>query len=358
MKSLLLGASALAFSATAANAQVVAPLPANPAEASVKENNTTPVTEAGKATLGTALNARDRNASNSFGTWEGAAGSKVISTVAAGSLALKETGNKSVVDQDGDYNNADVNQQDGWKGWAVVKQDGDYNNAAIDQEDAKSGAVGASTMNAAFIQQVGGAQATKQSAKVYQSGSNLTTAVLQGGFVGDAGGSNTAVVDQKGTRNDVFIAQGVGSSATNQNNYAYVEQVFPPVNHNVDNRVGIQQEANGDARVYQQGSSTSGAYIVQGKGSDLDSKIVQGGYLNYAYTYQEVGALGTAESFIKQYGGGNEAFVNQSGTLTDGTSVAYQIGDNNSLLVQQTAAPVSVSHISQNGNFNVSTVRQ
>ncbi|MCD2324431.1 hypothetical protein LQ953_10440 [Sphingomonas sp. IC-56] len=360
----LIGASALAVTATAAQAQV-GPT-ANPdsvSEVSVKKTASAPVSSSFRSSV------NDGDKAATAATVTGA--DAVINSVSGTNLpTLNATGNKSVVDQDGNENDAFVDQQGGTRGWSVIKQNGSENVADVDQDNGTANSL--NTHNAAFVQQIG----SEQTAQINQARDGSGTVAMnratiqQGGFTTQvlgpltstpSGFNNEARIDQTGNGNSANIAQGVGAIVVGGSNDAFIEQVRLTINGvNSENKATVQQRFNGDAAIFQRGAVNSQAVIVQGLGlaGRIDSDIVQTGNGNLAANYQNV-ELGSADSFIKQNGNNNEAFVNQSGTAYGNrVSELFQTGNDNFAQVQQTVAPDSLSLVSQNGNNNVAIVKQ
>jgi hypothetical protein len=353
IKKLLIGASALAF-ATVAQAQVVGDPktvdlsnnhgsaingPAFNTAINGSQADRSPAVSTPTLTLpnlvnivtGTVFNTSNETAATSaVSTYDGSALVNNISAAIDAAVKLDSVGNKSAIDQDGAFNDADVNQAGGTRGWSVVDQNGTFNYADVKQVDSNANNAGASTTNAAYISQLSyqpqslqGSFAKKNQATVDQfhtgnAGRN-SAVILQGSMVntvtaGGVGHSDNGSVTQYGSGNEALIEQGVGVwgsglTVPESGNKATIIQGKAGDIGRGNNAI-VQQKSNGTAYTEQYGN-TNQAYVLQV--SQAESNIKQDGNSNYAAVSQS-GAF--AFSNVAQYGTANSSFVNQSGDNT------------------------------------------
>ena len=379
IKTLLIGASALAF-ASAAQAQVTdLTIDGTSATAgagfhdAVRAANNPPVSGASDASEAVDAKAAMPSA--------GSVITPVVASVVAQDALLNPTRNtnKAGIEQDGTDNDAEVNQDSGRAGWGVVNQNGRNNDAIISQTDTGTGG----TANGAYVSQASpngsflnpgqiaritqvhtGGGLSGQNAVILQgSDSNRATANL--GTITQRGGSNG---NNPATLQDALIVQtgSINASAISQDG--------------TNNRATTVQAQSGGSTIAQNGNG-NGAYVSQGTGQfDVKlSAITQNGNGNFAAVEQKL----LAASQIEQTGNNNQAFVEQNAATglassaieqrgaggNNYASVLQLVGANSEILqtgngggneayVYQHTAAGSQSVISQNGGGNYAVTRQ
>lgn len=411
IKKLLIGASALAF-ATAANAQTPPAFLGNivpvvnheinskdyrisnafeaETNASPVKTNNNPDSSARKSAIG--------NTVPNDGVQPSAA--VILTDVgndAGYPLDFSVIGNKSVVDQDGSNNTANVDQRFGNQGWSAINQEGDNSTASVAQSDGSENA--RSSNNGAFIQQispVGTAASNGLEASIAQTYTNWgaagdlpnNAAILQGtagdGNAAESGPATAsfASIGQVGQRNDATILQGIRNGLRTQNS-ATVTQIGEL------NRAVVMQNDHAEAAVYQYntgnqayvrqrhgdaGTGTNTTTIFQGlpfagngnnyaavsqQGSDQEVGINQTFATNSEVFVGQTSTAARSVSYNNQVGEGHLAEVFQ--TSADSRSDIFQTnlaGIGNTAYVSQTGAGFDNSVITQNGNGNLANVQQ
>jgi hypothetical protein len=368
IKNLMIGASALALSATAAQAQSIGAYSASPIDAPALVGSFgTSDTEA-NATNDPASRQGDKDAARAAST----TAADVVATVddvsvPGGGTAESNSaaGNTAVVDQDGNFNVGNIDQSDSTRGLALINQDAERttasrtNNADIIQKD--DGAVGTSLSNTAYIQQAGDAHdaditqdwQSSEAARVAVGSSTANSAAILQGFstVNREGRSNDALIDQTGAGNDAIIAQvypgpSQGGTTVGNGNEGSIGQT------GVSNRAALQQTANATATA--NGLDSGAAYGIS-----------QVGDLNEAYVSQ---LSGRVTAGVSQSGDRNFAVVSQgtpdSAYRNDqnanlASSFVWQVGDDNTLWSEQNHdADQASSDAIQTGNDNYGEIRQ
>jgi len=203
------------------------------------------------------------------------------------------------VEQDGDYNDSEIDQTEGRQGLASLIQEGNRNTSYISQSD-RPDAAGSPFSFAANI------------AIVDQEGNRNHSYVEQIGDNRERRFANRADVHQVGRRNnaDVFQAyndQGLvvvsqGDDGTNepspvQDNTAYVAQVA-----STDSAVFVTQTGDGNE-----------AYVVQEYAYESKVALQQDGNYDYAEIYQ-TGAYNDIHA-LQTGGEYNELYIDQDGYL-------------------------------------------
>ncbi len=411
IKTLLIGASALAF-ASAASAQTTPPQfngnAVNPGnyEIGSKDYRITNAFEAqlNESTVKTSNNpdssARKGNIAGTLPTDGVQPSAATVLTAVEGAagypLNFTDAGNKSVVDQDGSDNTANVNQAAGNSGWSAVNQQGDNSNASVTQRDGFNGP--RASNNGAYIQQIsptGTAAASGLVASIDQTytsgfaaGDLPNNAAIIQGTTGDGNPAESgpatasrASITQYGERNDATVLQGV-RNARRTNNSANVVQIGElnraVVMQNDNAKAAVLQFGNGDQAYIRQrhgdgGTGTNEATVLQGflavagnnyaavsqQGSDQEVGIDQQFAVDSEVFASQTADAQRAVSLTRQVGQGHFAEIFQSSA--DARSEIVQenfLGLGNTAYVSQTGAGFDTSNIAQSGNGNLAVVTQ
>ena len=411
IKKLLIGASALAF-ATAAAAQTTPPQfngnAVNPGnyEIGSQDRRITQAfeTELNESSVKTSNNpdssARKGNIAGTLPTDGVQPSAATVLTAVEGAtgypLNFTDAGNKSVVDQDGSDNTANVNQASGNSGWSAVNQQGDNSNASVTQRDGSNGP--RASNNGAYIQQIsptGTAAASGLVASIDQtyapgfaSGDLPNNAAILQGTTGDgnpaesgAATASRASITQAGQRNDATVLQGI-RNALRTNNSANVVQIGEL------NRAVVMQNDNAKAAVVQWGNGDQ-AYIRQrhgdgGTGTN-EVTVLQGAFGIFGNNYAAVSQQGSDQEvgIDQSLAANSEVFASQTSTAQRAVSLTHQLGDGhfaeifqssadarseiyqeglfgigNTAYVSQTGGAFDTSNIAQSGNGNLAVVTQ
>lgn len=286
-----------------------------------------------------------------------------------------DIGQQALIAQDGDANDADIDQEDANNSLAHIRQDStgelDGNSANVTQLDNASGskfAAGDAT-NVAIIGQTGGTN----SADVRQEfGYNSTVEVHQtgnGNTFGLSGASNqvnavnsTSTVNQIGSDNfaDSWQTDTVNSSVSIQQGTA--ETADAPAEDAFSNSATAFQLNTAD---------TSTAIEQNGQNNDAftDQTNVWGGVISVVQASEGSGNSATATQlgdsnldnssiWIDQNGEGNSSTVAQENTFGYTSALAVQDGSDNTSLITQTDGFAQEAVTGQFGDNNTATISQ
>jgi hypothetical protein len=226
-----------------------------------------------------------------------------VRTSGENGIDKEEAGNRSVVEQGGQYNDIDLAQQ------------GKGNNSYINQQGFFTGG---------------------NETKVFQNGDDNSNTIYQGGK------HNKISVTQKNKQNSNYIGQ------SGYKNTVDVVQLSEGNFSSIDQHGGHWNKIN----VHQMRGKHNSSRVDQ-DGDYLTSRVGQSGENNESVVKQR-GEGSTAS--VLQIGNGNYAKVNQ--TLGAHSSRSIQGGTNNGSFVTQYGAGSGNSAVNQQGVRNISNVKQ
>lgn len=340
IKKLLVGASALALAAGAANAQT------SGADETVDGRTNAPGAAQAAATIGTQNPVSDD--------------SDIVQT---------GDGNVATVDQLGDGKNySDIDQKspggtaaDGGN-TADVDQTaaaGGQNNAKIEQESTDVAAPFAPAGDRSSLEAVPTGRQTARIDQTAVAGDANNALVLQG-RPGAPGTENLAIVVQDGAGNDAAIQQG-----SNQANNDFDGNMYSRIGQTGTGQIAENLQGESDySTIEQDGGSDNEAYVRQEAGfgdRNRVSIVDQTGSSNLAEVAQEGANQFFSDSFVKQDGNNNAAAVTQNSgaptAITD--SEVTQDGSRNRATVKQLAGSSGASSVvKQNEIHNRAEVTQ
>ena len=368
IKKLLIGASALALTAGAANAQTVT---LGALDSSTVNDQVQTVAGGGSTNNSSVAQSNNNNEANVDQT-----GGKRNSSVVKQSGNISKQGSladvtqKSSGSQKTGANSSTVVQvgTDSDNSWFLAGDyplpgnlDGKGQRVVVKQDNTGNSSSTANRNDAVVLQGQVGSGGFANYAEVDQKGTGTDAGIQQGAtaFSGEEDGRMKAVITQRGSNNTAETAQGeMDDSSTSQNgnfNQAYVSQTPALRDSGLDafgRKSGVVQSGN-----------LNGAFVVQ-SGLEAVSTVGQSGNANIASVNQSGDDFNSADPYtnpaynadsaVSQTGNGNFAGVVQSAYAK---SIVTQKGNLNETDVNQSGKAAD-SNVKQTGNLNDANVGQ